>query len=252
MERNQVMEEFRIECLTKVQNRDDIPQEVINILKKEFNDIFAVYNRYLKQNVSESMLEYMQGKFNELKSEIRNIGDFRKSDEIEQTNAIIRYMQEERIEDRRINVDEIKLKNTQNTEQIVECTIDSLRNIRNQHNRILESYGYSVLQIEKINEIINQKIYDVSSKKSNDIYNILQNDEQELRDEIIIEYSKFENKQKIEQNKRDEFKNEFYVGKSLKEQQEYVQNILDKGDTKRREESESREESFDLPGDILI
>lgn len=255
MERNQALEEFKIECLTKVQNRDDIPQDVINVLKREFNEIFTIYNRYVKENDAKTILEYMQGKFNELKTEVRSIGELRKSDEIEQTSTIIRYLQKDETGDKMINVDEIKLKNIQNTKQIAECTIDSLKNIRNQHNRILEDRGYSKLQIEMINEKINQKIYEVSSRKSEDIYDIFQNDEQMLKDEIESEYNQFEDKQKIEQNKREEFKRELDAGKSLKEQQEYVQNVLNREDTKsskENEEKEEKEEPLDLPDDILI
>ena len=272
MEREEKNEELKRRCLTEIQHRDSIPQGVVDTIRKDFNEIFRIYDSSIPESELENAKTYIQGKFDELKAEINNIGDLRKSDEIEQTYLALQNLQSEvdnEIKKEESNKDEmaiseIDLNNNQRTSQLINLTVDSLKNVQNYQNRLLDFRGYSNERIEQINGKVNEYIYGIKTRKAEDILNLLKNDEENLKNEINGLYGeyirKFEEKgenkdiDSIQEEKhlsdKEVFRQDLDSGKSLEEQKEYVENVLKEQAEQKEEQNENQIET--LPEDLLI
>ena len=161
-------------------------------------------------------------------------------------------------------ISEIDLNNNQRTSQLINLTVDSLKNVQNYQNRLLDFRGYSNERIEQINEKVNEYIYGIKTRKAEDILNLLKNDEENLKNEINGLYGeyirKFEEKgenkdidstqEEKHLSDKEVFRQDLDSGKSLEEQKEYVENVLKEQAEQKEEQNENQIQ--ELPVDLLI
>ena len=154
MEKLEMAEELKRSVLTKVQNREGIPENVMNLIENSVDKILDIYqnsgcdNRYIE--------EYIYGNKNQIESIIEGIGEDRKSQEIEEIDYIIRGIQreieekeEENKQQHKQDIEEIEIDDNRYANRIIDNVTDCLKDIQSQQNRILSSMGYTYERIEQ-------------------------------------------------------------------------------------------------------
>lgn len=267
----EMVEELKRSVLTKVQNREGIPENVMNLIENSIDKILDIYQnlrcdtRYIE--------EYIDGNKNQIKSIIEGIGEDRKSQEIGEIDYIIRGIQreiEEKEENKRQHekeIEEIQIDDNRYANRIIDNVTDCLKDIQSHQNRILSSMGYTDERIQQINQYVNQYIYNVEMRQGDKINELLNADKEQLISQVLEQYEEFhealikedkdtEKKEDIEhqENKQESFREELSSGKSLEEQREYVNEILkqEKEKSEMGKNEQEQDHGFSLPGDVII
>lgn len=261
MEKIEIVGELKRSVLTKVQNREGIPENVKSLIDKSHDNILELYKQIGCSN--ESIKAYIDENKEQTKSNIKSIGENRKSQEIEKIYYIIRGIQreiekqEENKQQHKQEIKEIQIDDERYAHRIGYNVIDSLKNIQSRQNGILSSMGYTDDRIRQINESVDQYINNIKIKQEDKINKLLNGDKDQLISQVLEQYDEFyeklieedkniEKKEDTEhqENKQESFREELSSGKSLEEQREYVNEIL-------KQEQEKGEGEV-LPGDILL
>ena len=268
MDKFDLFDDFKRNVYSKVEQKDSIPGDVYNILKKILYNMEQVYQD--GHCNTDSITEYIKGAEAELKTKLERIGEDRKNNEFQEVLIVVNIIEKD-LEDRTGHFqiqdeqnkaiqgfEEMNLEDLRFSEKITNTLIDTLKDIQSQQNRILFSLGYSDSRIEEINDRVNGFIYNAANQEEN-IYEIIQNDSNELINEVkemyeeYIQYSKQNenNKEDISENKeqtrKEEFMERINSGLSLKEQSEYVENHINK-----ESQDNAKDTSMDLPSEIIF
>ncbi len=248
MDNYEIFEEFKRKVINRLQYEEKMPQEMEKIVTQIFEEL---KNRYKNLQCSSlSIIEYIEGNLHYAKNEINKyLNENRKENQWQYIGAFMRNIEKE------LNEGSIKTKNVamhqqeieqmdskdgQATERIENILGDFLRDIQSHQNRILDSRGYSMSQINDIQQETRGFINKSINQNEDKIYEILKRDSKQLKTWILEQYQDYVNQERIAQNKekekgkneREEFMESLDAGISLEEQSQ---------DAKERNEREVEE-----------
>ena len=258
MDRRELIEEFKKSVLIKVEMRDDLPQEVSDIIERNFDNMLEIY----KNNNCDycSVQEYIDGTKNAVKSRLHSIGEERKNEQLNGTNYVVNSIQRELEEEGKENsqkhkneISEIDINDDKSLGHIVDTVSEALREVQSKQNYNLSNRGYDDRRIEQINEDVRKHIYNFEMRDAEEIEACLKNDKQELIELITEEYEEYiveaEKSDREGKDEEENFKSRLNADISLEDQNEYVKKFLDREETEKETE---KDEGKTLPGDLII
>lgn len=251
MNKEELIEEFKKNVLSKIQYRDAIPEKVNEIVNNSIQNILEVYERYSCSNLS--IEEYIDGTLKKMNAVMETTSDDRRNSQFKQFQYILSRMQKEVENKEEVNPNrdkeeilDVDFDDNSITIRIMITIEEELQDIRNTQNRILESRGYSYERINQINEEVNKYIYSVMANDKK-VKEYLELDKDELIDKIIDEYKKYleaekeigeQKEEQTEEKTKDEnedFRDKLDAGISLEEQQQFVESFKEKEENEKQE-----------------
>lgn len=272
------LEELKREMLAKTFYREDIPEEVTEVIQEAFDGILDRYKKLHCNNLN--IQEYIEGKLAEVESDItKKLGEKRKNSQMEQVQFIIHGMEreledlDESLEDEKRSqerhkeeIRQIEPEDEKVKERIIEIVEDALTNVQSAQNRILDANGFSMDRIEQIRQNVREFIQEFVSINRGDkgkIYEILRNDNTALSEQLLSIYKNYllqdrstEEKNEIGQDKkskREEFVEGLDGGITLEEQRAFSLEQKRKMEKELEQKQEEQGEQVEgLPTDLII
>lgn len=244
MERIERAEELKRRMLSIISQEEDIPEEVISIIKKAFNNLSNRYDE-LRCNSSE-IQEYLEGVFAETKAYITtNVGKNYKEEKMEQTLGIVKRIEkeaeemvEENVERHREEIEGMDTGTQRVAVRIIDVLEDNLRDVQSRQNRILSARGYSDSKIEEIHYDIQGFIRHILRNGEEELCEALQRDDNSAKTRLLDAYEDYlvqTEQEEKESSKRGDFVKEIDANISLKEQREFAQKQAKQGENKKEE-----------------
>lgn len=269
------LEELKRKMLAKTFYREGIPEEVTEVIKEAFDGILNRYKELHCNNLS--IQEYIQGNLEYAKScVIKNLGEKRKESQAEQVQSIIHGMEreledlDESLEDEKRSqerhkeeISQIEPEDEKVKERIIEIVEDALRNVQSKQNRILDARGFSIDRIEQIGQYAQEFIGYFVSRNEKRVYEILETDNNSLKEQLLSEYEEYllQNKKEEEEketepdkkSKREEFVEGLDGGITLEEQRDFSMEQKRKMEKELEQKKEEQGKQVEaLPSDVII
>lgn len=259
MQEMERVEELKRTMMRKVNNREEMPEEVIRIIQDAFKELLNTYRNLHCDNLA--IQQYIEGSLGQVKADVtRNLGDKRKESYFSQVQYICGRIERELEEvDRQIDKskqDEVhkqEILQIESGEQhmatrIVVMLEDSLRGVQSKQNHILSSNGDSIEKIEQVQQNAREFIRYFVSRNEGKIYVILKKDNDSLKEQLLREYEEYqlqvkqdyERKEKGEtkDSKRKKFVNKLDGDISLEAQRDFLEKYT--AESKSKEEMDKK------------
>lgn len=227
-------EELKNIIINKVKNRE-LSEEIEKEIIKLYDEISEIYIWYNINNESIDM--YIQGERNRVRGIIQKLNDNRNFKQLEDMNIILNNVQR-RLEDNKENetleednkkeITEIEMHRNEIVGNISDFLKDSLSSIQLTSNMTLERLGYEYSAIERIDDEVQQVINKIS-KCEEDILELLDEEDKELKDYIGKQYDEYEQYIKSKSmTKHQQFAKNLDVGISQEQQKDFSVSIVNK------------------------
>ena len=209
MEKLELLEDMKRKMLKTIERRE-VPDEVRRSIKKAYIELEQIIRRY--NNKSNSAVEYMEGNLEYVEHMLSKVNEEKINNQADGIMYICRDMQrktEENIEengnkDKEHFTEAIINGNTRPTIKIVQELSDSIRDVLNKANRLLDAHGYPDRDIENQTYEIRQLINKIESRTSNKIQQELDNQDKKLLGTILEQYEEYQEQIKtIERREKD-------------------------------------------------
>lgn len=238
--------ELKRNMLRVIINREEMPEEVIEVIENAFVEMKNMYEE-LKCDYP-STRQYIEGKKEEVIYYVNKyIENTRKDDQINEIQYILEKMKRD-LEEPKQDEDKIREenmyregflsvqgKNENYTKGIMDILKDELRNIQSRQNYILDANGKDYYEIEQIDEEISYFIRTFENQNDQKIFDALQNDDKQLQQTLLSQYEDY-----LEQNKKTDkqkFKEGLASNISLEEQNEFAKEIAKKQENREQDEN---------------
>lgn len=276
MQEMERIEDLKMRMRRKVNNKEAMPEEVIQTIQEGFKELLNIYKDLQCDN--SSIQQYIEGNLRQLKADVtKNLGEKRRASQLDQVQDICGMIERE-LENPDIQkgtgkeeMHKQEIMQIESGEQHISTRImteleDSLRNVQSVQNRILNSHGYSMEKMEQVNQNVRGFIRYFVSRNEGKIYSILNKDNNALKEQLLTEYEEYlaQNKQDKARSEEEKIKNEEdreendteekagetskraeFIGEldgniSLEEQRKFSQNYMDEVESKSDNEKRSR------------
>ncbi len=257
MDEMNILEDLENVVMKKVYYKEGIPEEIIGIIKKTFEECLNCYKQ-LHCDVY-AIAEYIDGNVREVENYVtKNIGENRKDKQMNELQIIFRKMEmelqnserefdEKREEKQKDEILGIEWGDEEKKNSIVEKLQDSLKDVRNTQKRILDSNGYSMDRIDTIDEKVQVHMDNFIKQNQNGILQLLQRDSSFLKERILSEYSEY----LLEiSSKKNAFKERLNANISQMVQNQFSKQSVANSNEERKQRQEQKGEI--LPDDAII
>lgn len=268
-------EDFKKRIMLKINGEEEISKELINSVESVFEEVKKVYIKnqcnnpsineridlesgLIKEKLNKKIIEEMR---NERSERTRGVMDKmqRYLEELGKDSSQIFYEDLQDIEDEmeketRESISEIGADNEQIISLIVSKIEDILKDIMASQNKILNNSGK--FSLDKIFDIQQQVIDAIKQFKSKEegLVQILEQKDEQLREEILKEYDLYiqqRTKSQNEKDESDEFRDSLKVGISLEEQANSVNKFFERQEAKDNDKDRPKQLADELPKSIL-
>ena len=260
MDKKEIFEELRRNVLKEIQGRDLSREQIMILIEKDIDKVIKVYESYGCNY--KPIEEYLTAKKAEMKSIVDSTCDERKGEMLQQMDFILKKIQndtEEKQTEEYKNIGKLSTIETHDRKQVIKIVngfTNCLRDAKTHANRILSYRGFSDNRIEQIDGNIIGVINKLETQIQNETDYIFSKDKQEIISKVVEEYqTSLDIIRKIDRLNSDEkqqFREKMKSGESLKEQKEFVDNIL-KDEPKKQNTLDDLDKVFPaLPDDLII
>ena len=254
------LEELKKNMRNHLISTDAIPQEVIGIVKKTLEGLLEQYEQC--QCNYPAIVEYTNGKFEELKKEITDkVGTSVREEQLAYLEYLSRKIERsiETLSDEQRKVEQEKMREEIATErkedkivgeEISQRITDALKNVQIRQNGILGARQYSSDRIEQIYQIVQNYIRNSESENAESIYAILQQNQKQLIEKWLDDYENYVQKEQQEEKKkpREQWDLKDREEFSLENQRKFIEKKIAE-ETKESQESKGKSE---LRSDIIL
>lgn len=249
MDKFEKIEELKRRMLSTMVYRDDIPEEVISIIRTMFN---SLANKYEEMNCNSlAIQEYIEGSFDEVIAyATNNIGKTRKEGQMQEVLYFVKGIQKEAeavIEEENNNtkkyepkIQQMEMGTYKASGKIVEAVEDALKSVQQRQNGILSSRGDSDDRIEQVYVETHDFINYLVRKNEERIFEAIQRDDNSAKQQLIDAYEDYlvqTRSEEKESSKREEFKKGLDADISLKDQNEFATGITEQNRNKKEPEN---------------
>lgn len=215
MQEMERIEELKRSMMRKVNNREEMPEEVIRTIQEAFNELLNIYRDLHSDNLA--IQQYIEGSLGQVKVDVtRNLGKKCRESQLRQVQDICGRIERE-LEDVDRQIDEPKKEEVHKQEisqiesgeqhmatRIVVMLEDSLRSVQSKQNRILSSHGDSMEKIEQVQQNAREFIRYFISRNEGKIYGILKKDNDSLKEQLLREYEEYQLQVKQDDARKEE------------------------------------------------
>lgn len=254
------LEELKKNMRNHLISTEAIPQEVIGIVKKTLEGLLEQYEQC--QCNYPAIVEYTNGKFEELKKEITDkVGTSLREEQLAYLEYISRKIERniETLSDEQRKAEQEKMREEIATErkedkivseEISQRITDALKNVQIRQNGILGARQYSSDRIEQIYQIVQNYIRNSESENAENIYAILQQNQKQLIEKWLDDYENYVQKEQQEEKKkpREQWDLKDREEFSLENQRKFIEKKIAE-ETKESQESKGKSE---LRSDIIL
>lgn len=236
-------EELKRSMMSKILNREEMPEDVIKAVRGAFDNISEIYAEYGCNN--STIAEYMDGELKEVEKYLdSNVGEGRRDDQLDQLRTVLHRMErrleetvdgEEKQKDEEKDRDELSQignNNVRLTQRVLDVVSEALMNVRSRQNKILDARGYSGDRIMQIQEEVTAFIKSFENRNGESICEMFKQDEQGLRKELLSEYEEYLTQNKSDASKK--FRDSMNAGISLEDQHKAATDFLHDSEEKRK------------------
>lgn len=249
------IEELKSKIQSTIINREVVPEELIEIIEDAYKGMIEKYEEYGYDN--DTILEYIEGKSNEVKNYIQKQFEEDRQDEyIYQAQYIVRKIEsdleenkeeeEKRRDEERYKqgFSEIKSDNIKDTRNIISILDETLREIQSVQNRILDARGYDENMCEELHSEIISYITKFGIQNEENIYNILEKEDGKVVQKLLNEYEEYLTY--IGKSKQEKFRDSLKIDTSLEEQNKTSKEIIEKMEQEKPQQTEKSMLQIDL------
>ena len=255
MEKIELLKEIERKVISNLMDKEAIPLELKRLTQRLFAQL---ENNYQQLGCDfPSTVSYIEGALKEALFKVTETGEgVHKEAQIWQVRTVFRSIEQgleevRNLEDKpreeqrhRDEIEQIEGKNNKTTNRILDIIEDGMKDIQVTHNRHLDARGYSSDQIYDIQYQTKNFVQKLLNQNSEKINGILEQDDAELKEQLLTEYEQFLSQTKEEKTKREEFVEELDSGLSLENQKAFAMDRQEK-------EKQNNEDQFKLPDDII-
>jgi len=271
MDSMEAIEELKKKLINRIQYSKEKPEEVINIIKKELQELQIRYEELCGKDPR--IAQYIEEKTKELEVYAVKQTGKKKGLQLNDIRYITRRMSKrldeikdeksERIEDEqnKKNIENLTRNNKAVSRDFLQVFEDSLRNIKSMANRNLAARQFEQRKIEQINEQITYYIRSAKSKNEMRIYESFLNSDKKIVNDLISIYDEYvknrekikeENREKETKSQREKFVNSVDSKIPLDEQKKHTDEVLAKIEKENKDVKENEGRLEALPRDIII
>ena len=255
MEKIELLKEIERKVISNLMDKEAIPLELKRLTQRLFAQL---ENNYQQLGCDfPSTISYIEGALKEALFKVTETGEkIHKEAQIWQVQCVFRNIEQgleevRNLEDEpreeqknRDEMEQIEGKNNKTTNRILDIIEDGMKDIQVAHNRHLEARGYTENEIQDIQYQTKNFMQRLLNQNSEKINGILEQDDEELKEELLAEYEQFLRQTKEEKTKREEFVEELDSGLSLENQKVFAMDRQEK-------EKQNNEDQFKLSDDVI-
>lgn len=261
MQEMERIEELKRSMMRKVNNREEMPEEVIRTIQEAFNELLNIYRDLHSDNLA--IQQYIEGSLGQVKVDItRKLGEKRRESQLRQVQDICRRIERE-LEEADSQLDKNREDEAHKQEilqiesgehytatRIMRIAEDSLRDVQSRQNHILNSHGDSMEKIEQVQQNVREFIRYFVSRNEGKIYGILKKDNDSLKEQLLREYEEYQLQVKqddarkeegeTKKSKREEFVDELDGNISLEAQRDFSEKYTAESKSKEMDKKRNR------------
>ena len=234
-------EELRGNIIRKIEYKEEIPVEIVNMIRNILQEVSKIYDKYHCNN--SEIQRYLEGKYDEIRMYLKkNISKERKEEKLEKTMFILNTIKKE-IEENEQGANEKKHKeelstiesdNRVSTAKVIDIVTDSILNIQSRQNKILDARGFSDNRIEEVSQEVRGFIRYFQNRNKEKIYELFAQDDNSIQNELVQLYEDYVTTRK--KDKREEFRESLDANISLEEQHKFAMEKVEEANNKQQEE----------------